>query len=36
LQWFRQAGTPGQLVDMVRAAVGLAVRGPAAPDATLT
>jgi AcrR family transcriptional regulator len=36
LQWFRQAGTPGQLVDMIRAAVGLAVRGPAAPDATLT
>jgi hypothetical protein len=36
LQWFRQAGAPGPLVDMIRAAVGLAVRGPAAPDATLT
>ena len=36
LQWFRQGGTPVQLADMVRAAVGLAVRGPAAPDATLT
>jgi AcrR family transcriptional regulator len=36
LQWFRQAEKQGQLVDMVRAAVDLAVRGPAAPDATLT
>ena len=36
LQWFRQAGAPGRLVDMIRAAVDLAVRGPAAPDVTLT
>ena len=36
LQWFRHAGAPGRLVDVIRAAVGLAVRGPAAPDATLT
>ena len=36
LQWFRQAGAPGQLAGMIRAAVGLAVRGPAAPDAPLT